>query len=382
MYYQIPNNFLTQSLEAVTKSGATNTATITAVGGYDQVAVTGGNQTSFIKLNNVRRVNNNVTMKGRVRIDTLGTTACLLGFGWEGLNSSGDTGSAFANKMYVNFTSGVISAIKGVAGGPTALTTYASSGTVVSSGDVVEIIYTIDTIKGYDTLIILNEFTGKYIFARYTSNMANFPCQQANPSIVLGDGTFTILDWHFDPFVLAKPIIQLFGDSIGIGYNIPPADTIAYKLARSVPIYDIVDSCGNGCYIHCMENTGLGEVLKTKPHCVILFMYLSIYYGEFIDTDPNHATYMTSFNNIMSAIVNSGAMPTLIKIPSWPLDNGHTAAWNSFVDAQVIAYPTTLVLDLRPFTPTYDSSGYHYDGPFNSVVKGAIVDLMTTHNMI
>lgn len=384
-YYSLPANFSTQSIESITKSGATSSATITAVGPYDKFAVTGGDQTSFIKFNGVNRVDNNVKAKLRVKINTKGTTACLIGLGWEGFNSTQDTGSPFANKLYVNLTSTTVyEYYPFVDGSPLALTTFSQTGTFAVSGDIVELEYITDTVNGFDKFIITNVSTGRYIEANTGDHiMAERPCQQANPSIVLADGTFTILNYSFRSVLLSSPLIQFVGDSLGIGYDLNYQSQILYQL-NNLGYQNVINSCGNGCYIYGINTTAIREVIKNKPKVVVLFHWLTIYYGEFEIGNANNTVYMAQWNGFVNALLGLNIKLILFKPQSWSLDPGtNCTQWNSFVDGQVADNPGNLIAcDLTSITPTYDASTYHADAVYNTAITSVLIQTLKDNQLV
>ncbi len=384
VYYQIPSNFLSQSIETVSKNGAFSSAVVTAVGPYDKVAVTGGDNTSYVTLSNVPHTCTRIRYFLKLQVDTLGATPLI---GIQLTNSPGteDTNTSFTT-TYVNLSTGVVTRLaSGFASDN--LVSYNSGGTFATTNSILTIEYVRDSYNGSESFSVRNPVQGTFIESTFLGTIMadgsndGFSSSIRIPSIILAGGTYTILDFKMMPISPRGPKLMIIGDSVGIGYNILPAQAITNDLINAIP-YNISQNCGLGQYIYSIARSNVQEVIAQKPEVVVCFFYLSLFYGEFIASSGSHAAYMTAFNSIMNSIIGCGGIPVLIQPPSWPLDNGNTPAWNIFVTQQAALFPGTLILNLQNTVPTYDSSGYHPDPTYYTTITNAIVSLLQTNGLL
>lgn len=387
--YKLPANWLSSSFETVTKTGALSSAsTITAVGPYDKIAVTGGTNTSSIYLSNLFNCVNDIVYKLKLKVDTKGTTACLIGFWLKNAAFTQDTGSNSDHMIYINLTSGLIYVNYGATVIPTALTTKITP-SFSASGDILDITYTRNSQTAIHTFIVQNERTGGYAIANTNtaaSNQSDINYAIRMPGFILADVTATIIDFTIESMYRRSPLLHMIGDSIGLGYNTPYYSNVEFKLKQSIP-FNVINSCSNASYIYGINAGQLREVIETNPRAVVCFFWLSLYYAEYEVGNANNTVYMAQWNNIMAAINILGIKIILFKVNAWALSNGGNAAadataWNSFIVAQQLIYTNIIIADATGISQSYDSSGYHFDATTSEAFKKVIVLSLAANALI
>lgn len=369
-YFKLPLSFLTSTINSVTKNGAMSTAVVTAVGPYEKIAVTAGTNTSYVKINDSFLSDANTVASLKVKLDTIGTNSLV---GLRRINNAG-VGDTNTNNIsfYVNLNTGVIFR------NSTAMTTAGTIAPFAANSDIIEFTWIRDYKTWHNEIQVKNLTTGANLYAQNlgSGDIDTYITIIANPALTLADGTFTVLDWEIKSTTPHHPKLVVVGDSQGSGYHIANSDTIFYRLDNALP-YNIGSTAGPGAYIYSIQKSQLPEVVAMKPDAVLLFSYLSIYYGDFKVADPDYTTWKAAWDKVMNGIIAYGGRVILPKIDTWPLfGNSNEALWNTFVDGEVVAHPTTLVLDLRGETLTYDNSGYHYNGASYEIIKNKIITLL------
>ncbi len=384
---QLSSGGVTDAIENVTKNGAITTATIAKVGNYDNFIVTGGDSTSWIRFNKLSVTDNRYILKARIKVDSIGVTAPILGIGFNGVQETHDLGALYGSSMLVNLLTKVITRQGETAGVPT--TTTSSAGTLCSNGDILELTIKAEPELSRMRFTVLNTYTGEFTNGIHNliSGGSGGSSRAAGVimkllSLWMTDGTYTVIDYKCISSVPFEPLVALVGDSFGCGYSLPTAQNIMPLLVNALP-YDIVDYGGNGAYVISMMKYQMAQVLKTKPKYVFVFSILTLYLGYFDDGDANQTEFDTYMGNIMKAITSYGGIPVLIK---WQTTgtyiNGNSAAWDTKRAALVASYPTTLTLDLSAQALTFTGSGSHPSAADNIKIKREIISLLKTAGAI
>lgn len=386
-YYRLPANFLSSSTESTTLSGAMTTAVVTAVGGVDKIAVTGGNYTSYVLLNSALRADSRYVETLRFKIDTLGS-ASIVGFAYVPLNQEGFDSSLQYNTLYFNLITKVFYWGQGYGVQPAGAiqsTVNSASGAFAVSGNTLEFTLQIEGLTGKMSLQVIN--------VNQPQNQAvalidydNFGpgVKTAKTGFILTDGTYTILDYKRESLTPKNCLLYMMGDSMGSGYA-TASELALTNILNNLLAENVTCAASSGTNIYSSVVAAYQEINKLKPKTVLLFSYIPLTNGDFIVGNPRNALYMQYFNGLMKAIIYSGGVPILIKIPPvWAVyGNGNEAAWNAFIqDQKTNYYPTALILDISQETATYDSSGYHYNAAFYNIIAAKLIQLYKDNNYI
>lgn len=394
--YKLPYNFATQNLESIFYFFSTPSSA--PIGPYDQfvVSTTG----TVMGLNNVYRVLGDMTVRMKLKVDTLGTTSPIMGFFFYGAKITSDIDDG----QIVIFLDMKNSLIPGttpkIGRNPIATVrnnsyqniTTAQTAIILVSGDTIEIEYVHSMSECLDTFSVRNQANGQYIVGKTTSlyTQDTYASYIQHLGIYLQDGTYTILDVSIESDIPKYPKVHVIGDSMGRGSKITATQSLPYKMKHMIP-YNTANSCSGGAYIYNILKTEIQDIIKLYPETVLMMHYIQLSYRDFETSSPNNATYMVAFNAVINGIIGIGSIPILVKMPFWPfpaagsnpaVDQATMDAWYAFVDAQVVIFPTMLVLDLRAFTLTYDSTGYHYDDNSNTIVTQQLVQLLSSNGLL
>lgn len=343
------------SLEAVTKNGAMSTATITNSGGYDQFAVTAGDNTSWIDFTSLTYQDNATILKARVKLVSVGVSAPMVGIGLSGHNLTNDTNSgAGCEDVMINLLTHVVQHRAGNNVTINPVTTKNSSALSFSNGDVIDI----ELFLEWDTSLIrfnvINTTNKSYSYSTVGGGGAGSLVRSRDVGyvshslkLILADGTYTLLSFEGYSSVPQNNLLALIGDSYACGDNIILNLNWPYLLQKALPQYDIACYAANGAYINSMVQYQLADVLRTRPKYVLIVSILTLFWGFFDDGNANQTEFDNGMAAIMDTVTGYGGIPILIK---WQTTggfiNGNSAAWNTKIAALQASYPTTLVLDL------------------------------------
>jgi len=336
-----------------TKGGAMTTATISKVGNFDKLAVTGGNQGSYIYFNNLWLSDSALRIKLSVKVENLNkdgvTGTSYLGIVGYGNSFTWDTGTSInwgAVGELIGKGIGFYNYLVNYEGGDTSAV---SSGTLAASGDILDIELQFFPVTGGSRFKITNRTSGQYTTAFKLSSGGNYGFSRtqitktARLGLVASNADFTILDFKVYSGV-DSPLASFIGDNYIVGYNQTFTETLLPKLSALAP-YQFATYVANGANINNMFNVQVKEALKLKPKYIFL-ADLNLLDGRFINTSPDYTTWYAAFTNLINEIVAANSIPVLIKKPAGGIYASNTAAWNTFVDQQQIAFPQIKVLDM------------------------------------
>ena len=376
----LPNGAITDGVLSVTKNGAMTTATISKVGQFDKLAVTGGNYTSYIKFNDFFIGDQCYKIKATIKVENLNkdgaTGTSYLGFSQYGTQLTQDTGTVYNGGLAVELIGKTAIRNGFNANGSAVSSPVVSAGTLVASGDVLDLEMQLDPLRIIRTLKVINRSTGEYVYASHTGSTTSFGIITSTFGIIATNADYTLLDVKLYSSV-TKPIMGFIGDSYGVGYNQTFSTTLTPICNNSLP-YEFVTCCGNGGYIYTMANRQMQEIMKTKPTFVVLVTVLSLFYGDFKVTDPDYTNWYAAYNKIIKEVVNYGGIPVMIKWPPGPYTNNNTTQWNAFIDAEVLLNPTMQVLDLTGYSFTYSDNSHPSAADYQLILQS--VDALLAAN--
>lgn len=372
--FEAPKGFLAASIGSFSKTGAMSTATITSVGQYDKVSVTGGDATSRIRFDNHTSINE-VIFKLKIKVTALGTTP-LVGLVLSDVPSG--TYSNFTSPdlvEYVNLLTGVITGT-GEDASPT-ITTDNQFGTAVV-GDIVEVIFRYDFNNVLEFSVsrgIDNYTTWRKLVYAGRANEANAPNIHGTPQIILADGDYLILDFHVATPVTERPKIMIVGDSFGAGSGVDKPRSVRGHLEKKIP-YGVACNAGPSAMLAGVQAT-VHEVLALRPEYAI---FIAILDGMFYDysnpSNPNYTSYKARLRRYINQLKMAGIKPIFFKITSNPiLPAIQCTRYSTLVDTE---FPGELVLDMRGYAWTYDVSGFHPSGVANEAIADALIQLLKT----
>lgn len=370
--------------EPNTKNDAMATATIANVGGYDNVIVTGSTAASWIKFPNQTICDNSYKAKLLIKVNTLGATAPLVGIGGLILQETSDTGGAWGNMAYVNLLTKVPYQINENGNNVALSLTTASAGTLVANGDILEIVFDNDAYNGNYTFTVRNVSTNEIVTAKRSLTPVqarSFSLSVRCLSLILADGTYTILKYEVKSSVPSGNLASLIGDSYASGYNLPGNQNVVSLLQAALPAESIGSYASNGAYTTSMRKHQLKEVMKVRPRYVLFLHILQMYWGYFDDGDANQTIFDTDMDIMLKSIIGYGGVPVLFKwqtsgggyLTAGPGGAGAPAAWNSKVDTLVGTYPQIKVVDLTAQALVFNSSS-HPNATDNQKITRKIVE--------
>jgi hypothetical protein len=368
---EIPNGAITDGVLPNTKGGAMTTATISKVGNYDKLAVTGGNQGSFIYFNNVWIVDNGVNVKLSVRVENLNkdgaTGTSYLGIAFYGLNFTWDTGTGW-NIAGVGELVGKGIGFYNYLNNYTAGDTYkASAGTLVSSGDILDVELKFNVFTQGSVFEIKNRTTGEYISAiklatggfnfGWVRNQFNKTCRLG---LIASNADYTILDYKVYSDV-SKPLAAFIGDNTISGYNFDYSTSSLLPKLNALSPYQFSMYCANGANINNMAQVMVREALKLRPKYTF-FIAANLRDGRFLNTSPDYTAWYTAFTNMINEVIVKQSIPVLSKLPTGGQGGANYTTWNTFVDQQVLLFPQIKVLDMSSLIFLWDDS-FSIPGP-------------------
>lgn len=371
--------------EPNTKNDAMSTATITNEGGYDQIEVTGSTAASWIKFTNQTVCDNSYKAKLLIRVNEKGSTAPLIGLGGLALQETSDTGGAWGNMVYINLTTKTPYQIN-ENGNNTALTlTTASAGTLAADGDILELVFDNDAYNGNYTFTVRNIATNEIVTAKRASSPTqarSFSLTARCLSLILADGTYTILKCEVKSSVPAGNLASFIGDSYSSGYNLAGNLNIVSLLDASLPTESIGSYATNGAYTTSMRKYHLKEVMKVKPRYVLFLHILHVYYGYFDDGNANQTIFDTDMDIMLKSIIGYGGVPVFFK---WQTTggyiNGNSTAWNNKITSMQATYPEIKVVDLSAEALQLNSSS-HPNAADNRKIANKIIEFFISENVI
>lgn len=351
----IPPGAIADGIVSTTKGGALATATYSKMGNFDKIQVVDGNNSAYVRFEDFYVCDNRAIVKAKVKVVDYHPNPAvntLLGLGFHQRQLTDDTGSVGMFHIYFDLSDKKIYYRNNSSGAFVDVTSSfaVSADTLAASGDIVELtLQRLPELDGFQASFV-NTTTGQYICGRFLSpGLISRALQIGNSNLRLDatNGTFALLEFKALSSAPASPFLYVMGDSYASG-DVNVMSTLFPSLLQNNANYYTVCGAGNGAYIHSMAKHQLQEVIKLKPHYVLLMSVLSVYYGYYNSGTAKQTEFENSFHNIMKAIRAYGGVAILVK---WQLSgggylNGHSATWNAYVDAAVVAYPGTLVLDL------------------------------------
>lgn len=373
-------------LEPVTKNGAMTTATITNSGGFDQFAVTLGDNTSWIDFTSLTYQDNSTILKARIRIVTKGSTSPMIGIGLSGHNLTNDTNAGVGcEDAMINLSTNAVQHRAGNSVNIGNVITKASNALTFSNGDVVDLELIVDWEAALLKFNVINTTTNGYSFSTLGGSGAGNLVRSRDVAfvthtlkLILVDGTYTLLSFEGYSSVPQNNLLAIVGDSYGSGDLIVLNTNWPYLLQKALPQYDIACYGGNGAYINSISKYQLLDVLRARPRYVIFMSILTLFYGYFDDGNANQTEFDNGMNSIMDAVTGYGGVVILVK---WQTTggfiNGNSAAWNTKIAALQATYPTTLVLDLSGQALQLSSSNHPTTSDAIKIAKQTVELLKT-----
>lgn len=396
---QVAIGGIADGIVPVTKTGAAMTAaTITKSGDFDKIAITGGGTGDYISFNEITVAEVSAVVKAKIKVENLNkdgsTGTSWLGFILKGIHSAGDTGSTYNGGSMIELIgkTGAISVPSGVSAYNGDNYQYTetdgtTTGTLVSSGDILEIEMYVDLVRGRRVLRITNLTTNKFMIHNYGAQVGTEPDLISNYSagtqpyaklaLVASNADYTIYDIKVESSVPFKPMFGTIGDSYGLGYNGPLKDAFTGRVMQLAP-YSGFTSNGNGGYIYSVANEQMKTIIKMKPKFVVMLDILSNAFGEFITGNPNKTSWDSAMSNIRNQIASYGGILILVK---WPTGgyNFNPVDWNAYVDAQKAAYPGIVdFIDASALTFQYSDNSHPTTSDYNQLA-GLFIDLLATY---
>lgn len=370
---------VTNTLENFTKNGALSTATITAPAGYDKFAVTGGDATSYIVFDRITAQDNLTTLKAKIRCDVVGASDPIVGIGFKGVKLNNDTSSVYYSQGLCHLLTKACSHVQFTASvNTTPNLAKSSAGTLAANGDILEISLEYDDANTRFYFRVMNTANGEFSEAYWNLTARNISFDNRPLVLILGDGTYTLLEYKAFASVPKEPLLGIVGDSYACGDNINLNLNWPYLVKQALPQYDVVCFAGNGAYQNSMATYQLREVMKLKPKYVLFFQILNVFWGYFDDGNANQTEFDTANNRMMDAITGYGGIPILVK---WQTTggfiNGNSAAWDTKRASIIASYPTTLTLDLSGQSLQLNNSSHLTTSDTVKVTK-QIVELLKT----
>lgn len=383
---------ITAGYEVNTKNDAMTSATIANVGGYDNIIVGGSTSASWIRFPNQTICDNSYKARLLIRVDTLGATAPLVGIGGRGQLETADTGASNNNMVYINLLTKAPFQINENGNNTSLSNNTATAGTLVANGDVLELVFDNDAYTGGYTFTVRNIATGEIVTAKRNTvpvSARSFTLITRNLSLILADGTYTILKCEVKSSVPSKNLASIIGDSYACGYNLAANLNIVSLLDVSLPTESIGSYAGNGSYITGMRKHQLREIMKVRPRYVLFIHILQMYWGYFDDGDANQTIFDSEMDIMLKSIIGYGGIPVLFKwqvsgggfLTAGPGGAGAPAAWNSKVDTLVGTYPQIKVVDLTAQALSLNSSS-HPNATDNRKIANKIIEFFITENAI
>jgi len=370
--YRMPDGNITSQFDDFTANDAMASATITNVGGFDNIVVGGSTAASYLRFRKQNTLNR-FTYKFKVRIDAIGATAPLMGIR---LFCPGGPYYNFCNteaNAYINLATGVITETN-PNGVPVTYNGWLGTAAV---GDIIEMTYNFTMREGLTVSFYNSNKDLGEISTKVRPPLGNYGdyLNGHQPSLVLADGTYTVLDFQ----IIAsdyKPKVLLMGDSMSCGARIEHADTIHGSLESKIP-YRVACTGATAQRIQGIF-ASLWAVRELQPEYVVLVSYLNPVYEQ--AANPADADY-TQWNLDIQRLVG------MIKAMGSKVIFVHPESWTFIANAAQSLYYTnylnsTFPSDMKILVPTaqsfYDGTGFHYAGATNSWIADEIISLIET----
>lgn len=367
--YRMPNANLVNQFDKFTLAGAMTSAVITNVGGYDNIVVGGSDFNTYIRFDNQNSFND-FTYKIKVRIDAIGVTAPLLGI--RGICPTVPTyavSCSVNSRMYgyVNLLTGVISDnLEGTA------VTQNSWATAAIVGDIIEIEHTINYLKGSQFVAYKSNQNGQISTltrTKTTTTTSRYP--QAHPSIIMTDGTYTLLDFSIiSPEY--KPKILVTGDSMSTGVNILYDDSIKGKLGSKIPFRVSCTGASSQMVGGLLAN--IWAVLALQPEYVLIVTYVQpLLQGAANPDNVNYAAWNAQFTTYIGMLKSLGCRVVFVHPEQWDsvaTPPNAAAYYTTYLNTN---YPNDIKIYVPNSEAVYDSTGFHYAGPTNGYIADQLI---------
>lgn len=376
--YRMPSGNLTNQFDAMTFAGAMSTATITAVGGYDNVVV--GNeptpQSSYFRLTNRFFTASPIYVHMRIKVKALGATPVL---GVRNLSAPAPYVN-FINKegyMYINLLTGA--ATSSMSGYPTFTASNGFTGAVVA--DEILDLYWEWTYNDTMKLRITKDKSGAEIssvFGTWGVNN-NTSASIFYPTVIMADGTYQILSQEIGTITSVRPKIALIGDSLMSGARVSYVDTIVGKLESKLP-YKIANFSSPATYLSGQQSV-LKDLLFVKPEVAFISPTLEGLYLDYANpASPNYATYTAALLAFLNTLVNNGIKPVFLVASDTGLYvDSRMTTFETWIATN---YPAALYVERLSTEGALDGTGIHLNGTANSIVADKLIALLEANNYL
>lgn len=386
-YFSLPKNFETEGILHLTKNGALASVTPTQIGAYDQYAITGGDQTSYITFDDHILTDSASKIVATLRVDALGAAPRMgirikANASYCRLAVAGDAITYL--KQNLSVTNGVIAT--GIYGD---FVNYNTGGTpfAINNGDIVEITmkrYLLEK-QGWE-FVVVNKSTGNFLTRQqFGVNGSNVENSAANVGLILADGTYTILDYQIISQDGEGAKCCILSSSLGIGWNITYGNSIVNQLNNKL-LYRNIALGGSFTDMNGFARGSVVELLILKPEAVVIMDNNAIITQWFDNTNPGNANYVAKLHALVDCIHSYGGLPIFVKYK--PVLGGTTSTvinlWNTWVDTNSGIYGA-VVLDLNrvgDMTQVFDGIGAGYAMPYTGYIADRIIELLTTNGLL
>lgn len=372
--WDMPAGNLTNNLDPMTKNGSIATATITQVGGYDNVVVANGTIA-----NNWFRVTERLwTAKPlrahmRVKMITVGATAPTIGF------SSLSVGGIYSNFnnptffIYINLLTGAIVNNNEAGWNVTATNGFS---TPIANGETLDVYFEYHAFNKITLTVCRDNLAGEVSTYRLVNTGLGSGSERSDLlylGTILNDGEFRILKHTISTGAYANAKVCLVGDSLLSGGRQAYASSIQYKLEQQMP-YRVANLAAGTCMLAGMHAI-MKDVMAVNPEVIFFDNGLDgMYNGYSNPASPNYAAWVAAFNRMVNTWISAGIEPILF-IPS---DNAYLYPDTT---KQYIKDHWTINFPGRKYVETFqaevagkmDGTNFHYGPLANDVVVGKLL---------
>lgn len=352
LLYRMPDGNLNDGFDPYILGGSMTSSLFSKSFGFDTFEITGSG-VSFFFINNKQGVNNRVSYKARVKVNAVGDGFILGLYNvWPGFTYS--NAANFPMNAYSDAT-GSITMFPATA---IQLAYNGFSGSIVA-GDIIDMELTRDSYYSASFSLTRNSLTGEVTsrsrFKDVFSNPTNLHCF---PGMLLGSGSFTILDFSVYTNDPRNIKVMIIGDSLGSGAAIPYEHSLLYFLEREMP-YN-VSSLASVSVLTKGLLASLWQLDHYKIEYLVIFSILDpAFTGYANPASPNFNAWSNDFQRYISSVKQKGITPIFFTPQSVQGIADQTAClyYTNYLNTN---YPSDIKIYLPDASSSYDSTGNHY----------------------
>lgn len=373
--YQMPVANLTNQYDAFTTGGAMASATITQVGGYDNISVGGSDQNSYFyptdKLFSGRPLYGHL----KVKVGTLGATPLL---GFRTIVAPGQYVSFSHNQgyFYVNLITGVITFSFG-GYTPTATNNFSGS---VSAGEVIDLYFTWIYNSQVLMTVVRNNLNGEtsQVSSTFLVN-GNGNAMLIRLAAIMAGGEYQLIKYEVGINSFLRPKVVLAGDSELSGICITAAATIRNQLLGLIP-YNVMDMSATASLLTGIQAVQ-SDIINLNPEVVVFDNIIDALWFNYSDpASPNYASWSAAFNKYVNAYIRAGIEPVLF-VPSITFLYPDSRC-TTLINYWTTNFPGRQYVQRLATDGGFDCTGFHLNAAANLIVARNIITVLNALNKL